>query len=183
MNKHIFLDKLTVNLAAKATKNFRFFDDSLDSPTLKMHIDNVSLHLTKLNGVGQYEVSAESLVGPLDAAFMIAQWKGDEYPTILYHHGNNERPFDMGAASKNSFKNIFLNGKNTFPANLIASARTVSYRFAGVHARSSPAGSLCSHAGGLCALGGSAGAGVRDQTGSAVIRSGYEPGWLGNQPA
>jgi hypothetical protein len=120
MNKHIFLDKLTVNLAAKATKNFRFFDDSLDSPTLKMHIDNVSLHLPKLNGVGQYEVRAESLVGPLDAAFMIGQWKGNGYPTILYHHGNNERPFDMGAASKNSFKNIFLAGKTPFPANLIA---------------------------------------------------------------
>jgi hypothetical protein len=120
MNKHIFLDKLTVNLAAAATKQFRFFNDSLAGPDLKTHIDNVSVHLPKMNGVARYEVSADSLAGKLDPAFMITQWKGAGYPTILYHHGNNERPFDMGAASKNSFKNIFLNGKTPFPANLIA---------------------------------------------------------------
>jgi hypothetical protein len=120
MNKHIVLDKMTVSVAAIAAKQFRFFADSLESMDMKTHIDAVRLRLPKLNGVGKYEVDAESLVGSLDPAFMIAQWKGAGYPTILYHHGNNERTFDMGLTSKNSFKNIFMSGRSPFPANLIA---------------------------------------------------------------
>jgi hypothetical protein len=120
MNTHVLVDKLTVNSAAAAVKDFRFFGDGLESADLAEHIEAVKLKAPALNGEGRYELEAESLVGTLDPAFMVARWLGAGYPTILHHHGNNERPFDMGMASKNSFKNIFLASKPPFPANLIA---------------------------------------------------------------
>jgi hypothetical protein len=120
MNVHVLLDKITVHSAAAAVKEFRFFQDSLKSADLAAHIGAVSMRLPALQGKAKYELEAETLVGMLDPAFMISQWHGADYPTILYHHGNNERPFDLGMTSKNSFKNIFLAGKTPFPANLIA---------------------------------------------------------------
>jgi hypothetical protein len=120
MNAHILLDKMTVSAAAAAARDFRFFQDSLESADLMTHIQQVSMRIPELRGVGKYELTADTLAGTLDPAFWVAQWFGAGFPTIIYHHGNNERPFDCGLASKNSFKNIFLSSKKPIQANLIA---------------------------------------------------------------
>lgn len=99
---------------------FRYFSSSVDSPSFAEHLAAVELDLPLIQGEGYYEIPAISLAGPLDPAFQIAQWRGSEFPILIYHHGNNERPFDYGAASKNTFKNIFLAKKDSIPANLIA---------------------------------------------------------------
>jgi hypothetical protein len=117
MNSHTLLDALTIKAAALS--KFRFFSSSTDSPSFAEHLQAVELELPLIQGEGTYEVPANSLVGPLDPAFQIAQWRGSEFPILIYHHGNNERPFDYGAASKNTFKKIILEKKNAIPANLI----------------------------------------------------------------
>ena len=99
---------------------FRYFSSSVDSPSFAEHLAAVELDLPLIQGEGYYEIPAISLAGPLDPAFQIAQWRGSEFPILIYHHGTNERPFDYGAASKNTFKNIFLAKKDSIPANLIA---------------------------------------------------------------
>jgi hypothetical protein len=50
----------------------------------------------------------------------VSQLKGMDYPTILYHHGNNERPFDFSKYAKNSFKSIFRDAPEPVEANIIA---------------------------------------------------------------
>lgn len=121
MNIHIFYDKLSVTMAEKTFRNFRFFADNLDSQNLLAQIQKINLKLPEGRlAEGMYEVPVDTPAGRLDPAFRIAQWLGPDYPTIIYHHGNNERPFDFGVASKNSFKNIFITGRQRIPANLIA---------------------------------------------------------------
>ena len=56
---------------------------------------------------------AGTLTGELKARYRIAQWKGKEYPTIIYHHGASEIPFDYG------FKKIFPYKKMKIDTNLI----------------------------------------------------------------
>jgi predicted esterase YcpF (UPF0227 family) len=119
MNIHIFYDKLAILMAEKTFRNFRFFSDSLESEKISAHIKNINLSLPDFNQEGTYEIKAAGPSGKLDPAFLVARWLGPGYPTIIYHHGNNERPFDFGPTSKNSFKNILLSGSPA-PANLIA---------------------------------------------------------------
>jgi hypothetical protein len=47
-------------------------------------------------------------------------WLGPTYPTIIYHHGNNESPFHYGIGSKNTFKSILYKNKDEIDANLIS---------------------------------------------------------------
>ena len=118
MNFHSLLDNLTIRTAA-LTK-FRYFSASLDSPTFAEHLQGIELDLPRIQGEGFYEVPGYSLVGDIDPAFHVAQWRGSEFPTLIYHHGINELPFDNGSALKNSFRNILLSKKEDIPYNLIA---------------------------------------------------------------
>jgi len=56
---------------------------------------------------------AQTPVGELDSAFLIAHWSGYEYPTIIFHHGNNERPFDFKKSAKNTFYHALASQKDT----------------------------------------------------------------------
>jgi len=71
-------------------------------------------------GEGKYEVEAETEAGVMNPAFLIHQWKGTDYPTIIYHHGNLERPFDFHWYIKNTFRDIFVSSREPIEANLIA---------------------------------------------------------------
>ena len=120
MNVHAILDNIAVSVSAVALRNHKFFSKSIESRSLAEHLDNTTVQLPEIAGQGKYEVGADTLVGKLDPAFYIAQWKGDDYATILYHHGSNERPFDFRRGSPTTFKNIFLRAKQPIQANLIA---------------------------------------------------------------
>jgi hypothetical protein len=120
MNPHTFLDHYTVFLGALLAGRRKFFSQSVDSPDFAALLEATSVELPSIAGEGIYEVPTETLIGTLDPAFNVAQWLGPEHPTLIYHHGNNERPFDFGRLSKNTFKNIILDHRQTFKANLIA---------------------------------------------------------------
>lgn len=97
----------------------KFFAESLESPSFEEQLAALNLKMPPLAGEGVYEVEATASTGRLDPAFRVAQWKGKDYPTIIYHHGNNERPFDFKNSAKNTFYNIFLDSPDSFAANLI----------------------------------------------------------------
>jgi hypothetical protein len=122
MNYHALIDTLAVELSALALDRYKFFSASIESPPLAEHLARTTLRLPVLKGQGIYELMAESLVGRLNPAFCIAQWLGEEYPTVLWHHGNAERPFDFRWFSQTSFKRIFLGSREPVQANLIALA-------------------------------------------------------------
>ena len=113
MNTHSFLDNFTISLSALFLPKSKFFRESIESPTFSEHLQGINLQLPEIQQEGQYEVNAETLIGDLNPAFRIAQWKGKEYPTIIYHHGSGENPYDR------SFNSIFPVTKMDIPANLI----------------------------------------------------------------
>jgi hypothetical protein len=90
MNKHILFDKLTVQIGSVVAGKERFFSTSIESPDYAEHLKHTSLEIPGLEE-GFHEVKAQTLVGTLDPAHYVMQWSGKEYPTIIYHHGNNER--------------------------------------------------------------------------------------------
>jgi hypothetical protein len=119
MNKHIFFDNLTASIGAMVAGKKKFFSKRIESPSLEKQVAAVEINLPSFFDEGIYELRAKTLVGDLDPAFRVAQWKGNDYPTIIYHHGNNERPFDFKKSAKNTFYNIFLNTQEKLDANII----------------------------------------------------------------
>ncbi len=117
MNKHILFDKLTAGIAS-ATAG-KFFSESIESPGYKEFLEGITVSVPTLDE-GIHETEAETPVGEMNPAYYVAQWKGKAYPTIVYHHGNNERPFNFSRFAKNSYKNIFMDSKEPIEANLIA---------------------------------------------------------------
>jgi hypothetical protein len=117
MNKHILFDKLTASIASATVG--KFFSESIESAGYRAFLEDITVSVSSLEE-GIHETEAKTPVGKMDPAYYVAQWKGKGYPTIIYHHGNNERPFDFSRFAKNSFKNIFMDSKEPIDANLIA---------------------------------------------------------------
>lgn len=120
MNAHAAIDRAVIPVTRAFLGGFRMFSGSLDGPALAEQVEGAAVDLPRWGGEGAYEVPAQTPRGSADPAFLVARWLGRDHPTILYHHGNNERPFDFGVASKNSFKNVLLAGRGSPAANLIA---------------------------------------------------------------
>jgi hypothetical protein len=119
MNIHVALDHLTIGLSALALGRSGFFDRSVESPGFGEQLSGISLEFPEINGEGHYEIEAQTPAGTLDPALHVVQWRGQGYPTIIYHHGGFERPFDYGRLSKNTFKNVLLSQRHLIEANLI----------------------------------------------------------------
>lgn len=119
MNKHIFFDNLTASAGALIAGKKKFFAKSIKSPTLEEQVAQAELTIPSIEGEGLFDVTAITPAGELDPAFCVARWKGINYPTIIYHHGNNERPFEFKKTAKNTFYNIFIKSKENVEANLI----------------------------------------------------------------
>lgn len=120
MNIHSFVDHYTVLMGALVAGRRKFFAESTASRTLPELLESTAMQLPAAEGEGSYEVPTGSAVGPLDPAFFVAQWHGAGHPTLIYHHGNNERPFAFNPWSKNTFQDIIYAHRDLFPANLIA---------------------------------------------------------------
>ncbi|TVR70665.1 MAG: hypothetical protein EA408_10650 [Marinilabiliales bacterium] len=121
MNKHILIDNLTANIGALVSGSKKFFTESTDSLSFEELIRSTELTVPAINSEGTYEIRAtRRIAGELDPAFRVEKWLGIDHPSIIYHHGNNERPFDYRKRAKNSFMDIFVKARDRFDANLIA---------------------------------------------------------------
>ena len=119
MNKHIFYDNLTAGIGALVTGKKKFFANSFQSSGFGENIQNTKISIPEITQQGTFEITAKTAAGNLDPAFQVVQWSGNNFPTIIYHHGNNERPFDFRKTAKNTFYQIFINTKEEIQANLI----------------------------------------------------------------
>lgn len=119
LNRHILMDSLPVNLASRLFWKTKLFRNSQDSLPYEKLFSSIELKWPQIKGEGFYEVPAQAPQGEFDPAFQVARWRGDHYPTVIYHHGNNERPFNHWPLVRNTFHDIFLAGSEPFPANLI----------------------------------------------------------------
>lgn len=111
-NRHVLYDSVLLGMMRLITMNRKYFEESIDSPSFEEHLKGVAFNLPDIDGEGIYELEAETLAGSMDAAFNIHSWKGSNKPTVLYHHGASEHPFDK------SFKQMFPR-KPPVNANLI----------------------------------------------------------------
>lgn len=119
MNKHIFTDNLTARIGALAAGKQKFFSQSIESKPFEELVDSIEVDVNEISGEGTFELEAATPEGPLDIAFRVEKWAGAEYPTLIYHHGNNERPFDYSKNAKNTFMHIFVSEKEAFNMNLV----------------------------------------------------------------
>lgn len=119
MNHHELADVATVRLGALLAGERRFFSRSVDSPPLLEVANNAGATVDDITRAGQRTVTVETPLGPFEAAFMPWQWLGAEYPTLVYHHGSGERPFDFGRFSSNSVRRLFAGPDIDVPANIV----------------------------------------------------------------
>jgi hypothetical protein len=109
--KHALIDTLAISAGALFFP--KYFRDRVESDSFEEHFQAVKVTVPPLEAEQEYPLTAETKVGLLDSAVKLAQWKGKDYPTIIYHHGASEIPYDYG------FGNIFPIEKESIEANLL----------------------------------------------------------------
>jgi hypothetical protein len=118
-NMHEFLDKYSVVMASLLLKRHTWFNKSIESPTFTEQLDSIELEMPEITGERYYEVKGTYPGGTIDPAFHVVRFIGWDKPTLIYHHGNNEQPFNYGFGSKNTFKSVVMANKDRFDANII----------------------------------------------------------------
>ncbi len=114
MGIHKWIDQMSMGLAGKITKK-KYFSDEAQSPSIKEWLEEAELiAFPDIDGEGNYPVAFKKENENLEGAFIVEQWLGNEYPTIIYHHGAAEGSYDF------SFNRILKKGKDKIAANLIA---------------------------------------------------------------
>lgn len=117
MNHHELLDIATVHLSSVLARDATFFARSVDAPKLRDVASAADTAVDDVTSAGRTDVAVETPVGEFTASYMPWQWLTPDYPTIVFHHGSNEQPFDFGRLTSNSFRRLFV-GQDV-PANLV----------------------------------------------------------------
>lgn len=113
MNAYGLLDEFAMSMGSAAAKKYKYFRKSVESKRVSDLLKEMSVDVPKIDGEGYYTVDIVVEGKTEEAAFKVAQWKGNEYPTIIYHHGAAEGSYDF------SFNKILAKKKSDIQANLI----------------------------------------------------------------
>jgi hypothetical protein len=98
---HAFLDRASTASGLLMRDRSKYFAETLDSATIAEHLDAITVEPFPVTSAGVHELRATSAVGVLDPACLVARWAGPDRPSLIIHHGNNERPFAFGRSAKN----------------------------------------------------------------------------------
>lgn len=113
MNVYEFIDQFAMSIGSVAAKKYKYFSKSVESKRIADLLNEMEVDVPKIDGEGYYTVNVQIDGNNEEAAFMVAQWKGENYPTIIYHHGAAEGSYDL------SFNQILAKKKSEIKANLI----------------------------------------------------------------
>ena len=113
MGFYEWVDNYSMTVGSVIVKR-KYFSESVESRSIVELLDLVKLDFPNFDGEGYYRVKVQYAGVTHEAAFRIEQWKGPQYPTIIYHHGAAEGSYDF------SFNRILGKTKKSIPANLIA---------------------------------------------------------------
>jgi len=105
---HALLDRLATASGLVLRDRSRYFAGSLESASLADHLAATTVDPPILSGVGHHELPARTRVGDLDPACWVQRWIDPTAPTLIVHHGNNERPFELGRTAKNELAKALL---------------------------------------------------------------------------
>ncbi len=120
MNIHKLLDNGAVKVMKLVAGRRRIFSKSIESPPFYELIPGIKFEIPEIKGEGIYEVHVDTPAGKMNPAFKVQKWLGNDFPTIIYHHGNSEKPFKIRRFARNTFFKIFIDTKEPVQANLIA---------------------------------------------------------------
>ena len=182
MNTHELFDIGTIRVSALLLGDAKFFARSLDARPLVEVAAESETTVNNLSRAGERTVTVDTPVGAFEAAYLPWQWFGPDRPTIIYHHGSGERPFDFGRVGSNSFRRLFVAADRTVPANLVAVRAPFHDRSNADYARAMGdlenfVGMLAASVGLIDALATRAG----DRTSSPILASGISlGGWAVN---
>ena len=107
MNRHELVDVATISITQMLLRNSKFFSRSVSGAPIGDVVSGTVIDTEGIRTGSVQEVSAATPVGEFQAAYLVSQWRGQDAPTLLYHHGSGEQPFDFGRFSSNSFHRIF----------------------------------------------------------------------------
>ena len=123
MNRHELIDVATIRFSGFLLGETKFFARSVDAPPLVDVTTETTPPVDEVGDpstAGRCDVVVDTPLGTFKTAYLPWQWLGPDYPTLVYHHGSGERPFDLGRFSTNSFRRLFLGVEEDLPINLIA---------------------------------------------------------------
>ena len=107
MNRHELIDVSTISMSGLLLGNSRFFSRSISSAPIGDVVSSMAIDIETIRTGGVQEVSASTPIGEFQTAYLVSQWRGSDAPTLLYHHGSGEQPFEFGRFSSNSFRRLF----------------------------------------------------------------------------
>ncbi len=91
---HTALDSTVFVVSRLLTGDKRYFRDGVASRSFEEHLAAVHNKLPQWKGEGLYELEAQTAEGVMFPAFRVHRWHGDRAPTLIYHHGASQIPFD-----------------------------------------------------------------------------------------
>lgn len=94
LNRDVLVDRAFLAGLGLVTRRARYFRDGLQTPPFVEHLGAVEADWPAVTGRGTLEVVASTLAGPLVAAVSVRNWVGPEAPTLVWHHGGGEYPYD-----------------------------------------------------------------------------------------
>lgn len=136
MNSHELLDVVAVRASSVALREAKFFSRSLASPPIGEVVSEASITLDTVETDGKRDVITETPAGQFNGAYLTWRWYGDDVPTLIFHHGSGENPFDFGRFSSNAFRRLFATDAWDVPLNLIAVRAPFHDRSSVAYARS-----------------------------------------------
>ncbi|MGM0398073.1 MAG: hypothetical protein ACQEQY_03685 [Halobacteriota archaeon] len=142
MNLHGSIDDLTIRLAGTLLGDERFFRDSLESPALVDAAAEAEVERLGFDGAdgaataaGTIQtVDAQTPTGEYQAWYRFEEWKGVDYPTVIFHHGSGEDPFASGMFGGTSVDRIFGDEEGV-RANVVVVRAPFHERTAGEYVR------------------------------------------------
>jgi len=92
INSDKFKDWLLLLITKIATK--KFFRESIKTKSFAENLAAVDVTLPKIAGINEYSFTANTLDGEMATGLKILRWAGPEAPTLIYHQGGGEIPYD-----------------------------------------------------------------------------------------
>ena len=123
MNRHELVDVVTIRLSGLLLGDAKLFSRSLASPPVGEVIEGATVPDAEPldpDDTAVRTLDVETPVGTFEAAYRVERWLGPTYPTLCYHHGSGEDPFEDGRFASNSFRRLFATEAFAAPVNLLA---------------------------------------------------------------
>lgn len=118
MNRHEVIDVAAIAASALFVRNSGFFSRSFESNPIDDVVRNTVSTVGDLHLETVQEVTATGPAGDFQAEYLVHHWERSDAPTLLYHHGSGENPFDCSKFNTNSFRRLF-SSEDTVNGNLI----------------------------------------------------------------